>query len=829
MLETERAAAKTEAQRKALEAFRDQTTCPDCGGARLRPEARAVTVGDRPIEDVLALPITASRRFFEGLRFEPPLDQVGPPLTREIASRLAFLDRVGLGYLTLARGADTLSGGELQRVRLATQIGSGLVGVCYVLDEPTAGLHPRDANRLLASLKGLKDQGNSVLVVEHDEAIIRAADWLIDLGPGAGPDGGRVVALGPPHTLVASAAIGDRPLPHRGENGVPSSNPSDCSRSPGWIAVVGASDRNLKGVEARIPVGTLTCVTGVSGSGKSTLVHDVLARARPPGTREGRATARRLRTDRRARRCSTSSSRSTRPRSAAARARRRPPPPASSTRSARSSRGLARPSSAATPPAASASTSRGAGAKSCEGQGLRRVEMHFLPDLYVRCETCGGKRFNRQTLEVRFKGRSIGDVLEMRVDEARDFFDAQPKVSRGLDALHEAGLGYITLGQSSTTLSGGEAQRVKLAAELGRAATGRTLYILDEPTTGLHFADVERLLRVLHRLADLGNTVVVIEHNLDVIKTADWVIDLGPEGGDAGGRIVAMAPPRAVAERPRATPGITSSRCSVYNKEEGDPESLPQGREGLKDKDLINMLLSVTFYCPSLCLSRPREKLFGSPTLGRCNVEHRSSVMCRLAQPGRTFIVGLGIVIAEALGPGANSLDAGASAPAEFKVAYWFDRRDPLNTFRFQAYDLRKGEYTAAVDEWLRRMKTSYPRYEAYVKEVRAQSRSDLATAILNENLAVGGPTTGTGIRDDHGLGLVNLSSNRPIGYSSAYTGPSSSRSSLSFSNSNLFGRSSLGDSSQSLLGRPPGSGAYQPSPPTYLYPIPYPYPRPHP
>ncbi|MBV8075264.1 MAG: ATP-binding cassette domain-containing protein, partial [Planctomycetaceae bacterium] len=429
----------------------------------------------------------------------------------------------------------------------------GLVGVCYVLDEPTAGLHPRDVDRLLGSLQSLKDQGNSVLVVEHDEAVIRAADHLIDLGPGAGPDGGRVVASGPPGDLTTSGeSLTARYLVAAAREPVVES--PRLARSPGWLTVVGASERNLKGVEARVPAGTLTCVAGVSGSGKSTLVHDVLARAirralEKSGPRPGafdRIEGLEL-FDKLIEIDQTPIGRG--PRST----------PATYTGVHDEVRKVFARTREAKVRGYSAGrfsfNVKGGRCESCEGQGLRRVEMHFLPDLYVRCDACGGKRFNRQTLEVRFKGRSIGDVLEMRVDEARDLFDAQPKVHRGLDALHEAGLGYITLGQSSTTLSGGEAQRVKLAAELGRAATGRTLSILDEPTTGLHFADVERLLRVLHRLADLGNTVVIIEHNLEVLKTADWLIDLGPEGGDAGGQIIAMGPPKVVAMNPESHTG----------------------------------------------------------------------------------------------------------------------------------------------------------------------------------------------------------------------------------------------------------------------------------
>ena len=547
------AAARTDARRAALEAYRSDSTCPACQGARLRPEARAVLVGGKAIHELTALTIDAARSFLASLRFEPDQALIGPPLVAEVESRLAFLEGMGLHYLTLARGADTLSGGELQRVRLATQIGSGLVGVCYVLDEPTTGLHPRDTGRLLLGLAGLRDRGNTVIVVEHDEATIRAADWLIDLGPGAGPDGGLIVAQGTPAALIES---GDSATARhlRGDVAPPLGSPGRLARSPGRIEILGATEHNLKGVDAAIPLGTLTVVTGVSGSGKSTLVHDILARSarraleqkgpRPGAHRsvEGLAAIDKLIAIDQA---------------PIGRGPRSTPATYSGvldelrtvfarTREAKV-RGYA--------PSRFSFNVKGGRCETCQGQGVRKVEMNFLPDLYVRCEACEGMRYNPQTLECRFKGKSIGDVLQMRVLEAHALFDAIPKVARPLESLIEAGLGYVALGQSSTTLSGGEAQRVKLAAELGRVATGKTLYILDEPTTGLHFADVASLLVVLHRLADLGNTLVVIEHNLDVIRTADWVIDLGPEGGNQGGHLVAQGPPQTIAATPASETG----------------------------------------------------------------------------------------------------------------------------------------------------------------------------------------------------------------------------------------------------------------------------------
>ncbi len=512
-----------------------------------------MTVGGRTIAEITALGISECRTAFESLIFAPEHILVGPPLVREIIARLSFLERVGLEYLTLDRSADSLSGGERQRVRLATQIGSGLVGVCYVLDEPTMGLHPRDTEKLLASLIGLRESGNSVIVVEHDESMIRAADWLVDLGPGAGPDGGAIVATGPPDALVTTGASSTAAY-LRGDWSIPVVASDRLASSSGRIRIHGASARTLKRIDVEIPLGCLTCVSGVSGSGKSTLIHDVLARAairaiekRGLKPREHERIEGLELIDKLIAIDQAPIGRG--PRST----------PATYTGLYDEIRKIfARTREAKIRGYAANRFSfnvKGGRCEGCEGQGVRRIVMNFLPDLFVRCEVCGGKRFNRQTLEVRFKGKSIGDVLEMRVDESRNLFDAQPKVKRGLDALHEAGLGYITLGQASTTLSGGEAQRVKLAAELARTATGRTLYILDEPTTGLHFADVARLLLVLQRLAALGNTVVVIEHNLDVLKSADWLIDLGPGGGEAGGRLLAMGSPAHVAEVAQSATG----------------------------------------------------------------------------------------------------------------------------------------------------------------------------------------------------------------------------------------------------------------------------------
>ncbi len=533
--------AKGERQKAAIELLRIDQPCPACKGSRLRPEALAVTLAGRSIREVVGLSISEARAFFETIGFPDDLQRIGPPLVREILGRLDFVARVGLDYLSLDRGADTLSGGELQRVRLAREIGAGLVGVCYVLDEPTSALHPRDSDRLIASLKELRDAGNTVLVVEHDEAMIRAADWVVDLGPGAGTEGGRITAQGPPETLdpsegSATARFLSRKTPT-------ATGPSDrLARSPRAIEIRGAREHHLKVAEARLPIGCLTCVTGVSGSGKSSLIEDTLAPAvrrhlKQGGPKPG-AFDEILGMDAIEAMVNVDQSPIGRtPRSI----------PATIvgvfdeirkvfalTREAKI-RGYG--------PNRFSFNVKGGRCETCAGQGVRKIEMQFLADLLVTCETCGGQRFNRPTQEVRFKNRSIGDVLAMRVDQAADFFDAVPKVRRGLLALRDAGLGYVTLGQSSTSLSGGEAQRVKLATGLNRASASRTLYLLDEPSTGLHASDVENLIGILERLADQGNTVIVIEHNLEIIRRADWIVDLGPDAGEKGGEVVAMGTP----------------------------------------------------------------------------------------------------------------------------------------------------------------------------------------------------------------------------------------------------------------------------------------------
>jgi excinuclease ABC subunit A len=529
--------------RERIEEYMSFRPCPECGGARLKPEVLAVTVGDKNIHQFTQMSVTRALEFLEQLELTETERLIGARIVKEIRERLTFLDNVGVGYLQLDRPSATLSGGEAQRLRLATQIGSQLVGVLYILDEPSIGLHQRDNGKLIATLERLRDLGNTVLVVEHDEQMMRAADWLVDMGPGAGEHGGHVVAEGTARKIEANPeSVTGQFLSGQREIAVPERRTEDL----GSFWVRGATQHNLKGIDVEFPVGKLVTVTGVSGSGKSTLVNEIVYKALAnrlnrirvkPGDHlacEGiECFDKVIDIDQ--------SPIGRTPRSN----------PATYTKLFDHIRELY----SLTPeakvrgykPGRFSFNVRGGRCETCKGDGTIKIEMHFLPDVYVPCETCGGRRYNRETLEVRFKGKSIADVLEMSVEEALEFFAKIPKLRRRLQTLHDVGLDYIKLGQPATTLSGGEAQRVKLATELSKIATGRTLYILDEPTTGLHFADIEKLLEVLQRLVDNGNSVLVIEHNLDVIKQADWIVDLGPEGGEAGGEVIATGTPEDVA------------------------------------------------------------------------------------------------------------------------------------------------------------------------------------------------------------------------------------------------------------------------------------------
>jgi excinuclease ABC subunit A len=535
----------SEGRREWVEQFMSILPCPSCRGTRLKREVLAIRIGGRNIADVTALSVRSAHRLFaSGLELDGRERTIAREITKEVNRRLGFLESVGLGYLTLDRTAETLGGGEAQRVRLATQVGSGLVGVCYILDEPSIGLHQRDNVRLLKTLTGLRDLGNTVIVVEHDEETILAADHVIDLGPGAGDQGGRVVAEGTPADIRANPAslTGDY-LSGRRRVELPAER-----RPPGrdWLEVRGGRENNLKRIDARFPLGLFTCVTGVSGSGKSTLVSDILYRAlarrffgarEKPGDHDRIAGAERI--DKVVNIDQSPIGRT--PRSN----------PATYTGAFGPIRELFARSKEARVrgyhPGRFSFNVKGGRCESCAGDGIIKVEMHFLPDVYVTCDVCKGRRYNRETLEVRYKGRNISEVLAMSVDEACGFYAAVPTIARKLELLRDVGLGYVRLGQPAPTLSGGEAQRIKLARELSKIATGRTLYLLDEPTTGLHFEDVRLLLGVLDRLVARGNTVVVIEHNLEVVKCADWILDLGPEGGDDGGRIVAEGPPATIA------------------------------------------------------------------------------------------------------------------------------------------------------------------------------------------------------------------------------------------------------------------------------------------
>ena len=550
----ERRFRETDSQlvREELAKLRSTRACPECAGTRLRREARHVRFADRTIYEISALPLLACREFFSSLKLQGAKGQVAERIVHEIANRLGFLVNVGLDYLALERSAETLSGGEAQRIRLASQIGSGLTGVMYVLDEPSIGLHQRDNARLVETLKHLRDLGNTVIVVEHDEESIRAADYVVDMGPGAGEAGGRVIAEGTPEAVIAHPdSLTGAYLSGRRAIAVPRSRNRPDERR---VVIEGARGNNLQDVRFELPLGLLVCVTGVSGSGKSTLINDTLyaaaARALNGAGVDAAPYAALSGLEHLDKVVSVDQSPIGRtPRSN----------PATYT-------GLFTPMRelfAGVPEARARGYDagrfsfnvKGGRCEACQGDGVTKVEMHFLPDIYVVCDVCHGKRYNRETLEIRYRGRAINEVLELPAAEAAQFFSAVPAIARKLQTLIDVGLGYVRLGQSATTLSGGEAQRVKLSLELSKRDTGRTLYILDEPTTGLHFHDIQLLLNVLHRLRDAGNTVVVIEHNLDVIKTADWVIDLGPEGGAGGGRIVAAGTPEQIAGDPASHTG----------------------------------------------------------------------------------------------------------------------------------------------------------------------------------------------------------------------------------------------------------------------------------
>ena len=536
----------SQASKAEYETFMRITPCTACHGKRLKKESLAVTVGGKNIFDATDMSIVKFKEFIDGLELSEMQKMIGEQILKEIRARIMFLIDVGLDYLSLSRATGTLSGGEAQRIRLATQIGSGLVGVAYILDEPSIGLHQRDNDKLLKTLTHLRDLGNSVIVVEHDEDTMMAADCIVDIGPGAGEHGGKVVAVGTAEEIMkCEDSITGAYL--SGRRSIPV--PSERRQPTGWLKVRGARENNLKNVDVDIPLGVMTCVTGVSGSGKSSLVNEILYKSLAKKLNRARTIAgahggidgvdqldKIIAIDQ----------------SPIGRTPRSNPATYTGVFD------LIRDLFAATPDAKAKGYSKGrfsfnvkgGRCEACSGDGIIKIEMHFLPDVYVPCEVCGGKRYNRETLEVKYKGKSIYDVLNMTVEEALKFFENVPSISRKIATLNDVGLSYIRLGQPSTELSGGEAQRIKLATELSRRGTGKTIYVLDEPTTGLHFADVHKLVEILRRLSEGGNTVVVIEHNLDVIKTADYIIDMGPEGGDRGGTVIAKGTPEQVAESP---------------------------------------------------------------------------------------------------------------------------------------------------------------------------------------------------------------------------------------------------------------------------------------
>ena len=541
----------SEMMRAEYESFMQITPCRECGGQRLKKSALAVTVGGKNISEITAMSITRLKEFLGTLELTETQQMIAGQLLREINARLQFLLDVGLEYLTLSRATGSLSGGEAQRIRLATQIGSGLVGVAYILDEPSIGLHQRDNDKLLATLKHLRDLGNTLIVVEHDEDTMFAADCIVDIGPGAGEHGGRVIAQGTAEEIMQiEESITGAYLSGRKKIPVPAQRKTPT----GWIKVVGAAENNLKNIDVAFPLGVMTCVTGVSGSGKSSLVNEILYKSLAKKLNHARTIPGKHKRIEGLEQLDKVIAIDQSPIGRTPRSN-----PATYT----GVFDLIRDLFASTADAKAKGYKKGrfsfnvkgGRCEACSGDGILKIEMHFLPDVYVPCEVCGGKRYNRETLEVKYKGKSIFDVLDMTVEEAMHFFENVPSIRRKMETLYDVGLSYIKLGQPSTTLSGGEAQRIKLATELSRRSTGKTVYILDEPTTGLHFEDVRKLVEILHRLAEDGNTVIVIEHNLDVIKTADYIIDIGPEGGDGGGTIIATGTPEQIVVNPESYTG----------------------------------------------------------------------------------------------------------------------------------------------------------------------------------------------------------------------------------------------------------------------------------
>ena len=542
----------SEIMKAEYETFMRITPCKECGGRRLKKSSLAVTVCDKNIYEVTSLSVNKLYEFLDGMELTPQQQLIGKRILKEIKARVGFLKSVGLEYLCLSRATATLSGGEAQRIRLATQIGSGLVGVCYILDEPSIGLHQRDNDKLLGALRNLQELGNTLIVVEHDEDTMLAADHIVDIGPGAGEHGGQVIAQGTaqeimqiPESITGQYLSGKIQIPV----------PATRRKPTGWLTVKGAAENNLKNIDVKFPLGVFTCVTGVSGSGKSSLVNEILYKYLAKQLNRARTIPGKFKKIEGVEQLDKVIDIDQSPIGRTPRSN-----PATYTGVFDQIRDLF----ASTVDAKAKGYTKGrfsfnvkgGRCEACGGDGIIKIEMHFLPDVYVPCEVCQGKRYNRETLDVKYKGKSIYDVLDMTVEEALEFFDKVPSIRRKIETLNDVGLSYIKLGQPSTTLSGGEAQRIKLATELSRRSTGKTIYILDEPTTGLHFADVHKLVEILQRLAEGGNSVVVIEHNLDVIKTADYIIDIGPEGGDGGGTVIAEGTPEHIAQCPNSYTGI---------------------------------------------------------------------------------------------------------------------------------------------------------------------------------------------------------------------------------------------------------------------------------